>query len=159
MLNDDKYNKAIGFLLGEKYRLELHWSGLLYKDKTCFFKGAYFSGPVLQFAERIEDNNFILLDLYKQYFVFSEAIYLVKLSWGKVSYKKDNNCVFLDQALIEFNPSNTIPKLRKSDYLVINTQGHDRETHTNYPTYTGIVVNREGAAYNFWKVHKSFKRG
>ena len=50
------------FMLGEKYRLELSWSKAMYKDNVCTLCDAYFSGPVLQLAEKIESNNSILLD-------------------------------------------------------------------------------------------------
>ena len=159
MFTEKKYNEKIGFLLGEKYRLELHWDKVSYRKGTCHIIGSYFSGPALQFAEEIQPNNFILLDMYRQYFIFAATAYLVNLSWGDVKYDPINTRIHLSNVTLKQDTEiNKVPKIRNSDYLVINTTGHDAETHMLRPTYDGILVNRDGEAYNFWKVEGSFRK-
>ena len=159
MLSDKEFKKRIGFLVGEKYRLDLKWKSLTYNKGICNFKDAYFSGPALSFAEQIPSNNFILVDLYKQYFIFAKTVYIAKLSWGEVSYAQDNTVAYLKGAKLEhMEEINKVPKLRKSDYMVINTKGHDRETHHLHPTYEATIVNELGDAYNFWNVEGRFRK-
>lgn len=160
MLSDKEFKKRIGFLIGEKYRLDLKWGAVSYKNEVCCeLKGAAFSGPALCFADAIAPNNFILLDLYKQYFIFTNTVFLVKLSWGMVEYKKDDSTVFLKDAKLDYTESiKKIPKLKKKDYIVINTKGHDSETHHLYPTYEATVVNELGDAYNFWNIEGQFRK-
>jgi len=158
-MDDKGFEKNIGFLLGEKYRLEVRWKKAVYEQEGyCKLEGACFSGPVLQFAEKIEPNNSMLLDFYKQYYIFAENIYIATLSWGEVTYQ-DDLIVSLKDAIISHDTElNRVPKLKDDDYLVIDTKGHDVETHVFYPTYVTIVVNKEGRAYNFWKYHGNYRK-
>lgn len=159
MLSEKKYNEKIGFLLGEKYRLELHWSKIKYNKGICSCSGAYFSGPALQFAERIEPNNFLLLDLYKQYFMYTKTVYIVNFSWGGVEYANDGRIIKLSDVFLKHDIElNKVPKLKNKDYIVINTKGHDRATHYLHPTYDGVVVNELGEAYNFWTTDGRFRK-
>lgn len=159
MISDKEFNKKIGFLLGEKYRLELHWSKIKYNKGLCRCSGAYFSGPALQFAEKIEPNNFLLLDLFKQYFMFSKTVFIVNLSWDEVEYKSDNMIIKLSNVFLKHELElNKVPKLNNKDYIVINTKNHDRSTHHLFPTYEGIVVNEFGEAYNFWNTDGRFRK-
>jgi hypothetical protein len=46
------------FSLSDRYRLEIHWKSLSYeRDGLCKFDGAYFSGPALQDALRLNDEG------------------------------------------------------------------------------------------------------
>lgn len=136
------------FLLGEKYRLDVKWEDVEYKEGVCIFKGAYFSGPVLQFAEKIEPNNTMALDFFKQYFVLVDNVYIGTFSWGEVTYKEDmvllSNCTLSHKSELH-----KVPKLKKRDMLVIDCKLHERETHDFYPTYKTYVVNSDTQVYNF----------
>ena len=136
------------FQLGEKYRLELMWDDLIYEDNTCRFINAYFSGPVLYFAEKIESNNFMFLDFFKQYFVLVDNVYIGKLSWGEVTYNTNKidlaNCVLTHESELH-----KVPKLEKSDILIIDCKQHERETHAFFTTYKTYVSNRDLQVYNF----------
>ena len=158
-MTETTYEKKIGFLLGERYRLELHWTDVQYKvEGRCDLIGAYFSGPALQFAEKVEPNNQILLDFYKQYFIFAKDVYIATLLWKDVTYKGDNIILLGDTCIVHDTELNRVPKLVKDDYLVIDLKGHDSAEHAYNPTYNTIVVNNEGVAYNFWHHHGSYRK-
>lgn len=137
------------FSLGEKFRLELHWEKVVYeKDGVCFLKGAYFSGPVLKQAQKLNNNDHILLDFFQQYFVVVNNVYVAKLSWGEVEY--NNNVVVLKEAKILHDTElNKAPKLNDNDYLVIDTKGHEVEEHPFNPVYKTYVVNNDTQLYRF----------
>jgi hypothetical protein len=136
-------------LLGEKYRLELHWSSAVFeKEGVCVLKGAFFSGPALNDAEKINDNDSIMLDFYNQYFILVRNVYVGRLSWGRVEYKKDK--VFLyDAKITHATELNRVPKLEQDDFLVIDTKGHDAEEHMYNMVYKTYVVNDDKNPYNF----------
>ena len=158
MLSDKEFNKRIGFLLGEKYRLDLKWNSVIYNENICYFKNATFSGPAIQFAERVEPNNMMLLDFFKQYFMFAKTAYIANFSWGDIKYL-DNNIILLGNAKLEHDSEiNKVPKMRNTDYVVINTTNHDAEKHIWHPTYDSVVVNELGEAYNFWNVEGHFRK-
>lgn len=158
MLSDKKYLEKIGFMLGERNRLDLYWSKVRYSKGCCHFTGAYFAGPVLQFAEKINPNDFILLDLYKQYFIFSSTPLLAKFSWGAVEYSADKRILLSNAVLVHDVELNKVPKLRNKDHIVIDTSGHDAATHASVMTYIGIVVDDTNMAYNFWNVEGRFRK-
>lgn len=136
------------FQLGEKYRLELSWDDIVYVDNTCKFINAYFSGPVLQFAEKIESNNFMFLDFFKQYFILVDNVYIGKLSWEEVTY--DGHKVNLSNCILTHESElHKVPKLEKTDILIVDCQQHERETHAFYTTYKTYVSNRDLQVYNF----------
>jgi len=158
-MDEKKYEERIGFLLGERYRLELHWKRAVYKQEgVCELKGAYFSGPVLQQAEEIGPDNEMLIDFYRQYYIFAENVYVATFSWGEVVYNKDDTVTLKNAKITHDTELNKVPKFKSSDYLVIDTKNHDVEVHAYFPTYTTIVVNAEGKAYNFWKHHGSYRK-
>lgn len=158
-MDEKKYEERIGFLLGEQYRLEFHWKKAIYKHEgVCDLKGAYFSGPALQQAEEIGADNEMLIDFYKQYYIFAENVYIATLSWREVTYNSDDTVTLGNAKISHDTELNKVPKFRNDDYLVIDTKGHDVETHSSFPTYVTIVVNSEGKAYNFWKQHGSYRK-
>ena len=136
------------FLSREKYRLELHWYNTNYNEGICLFDNAYFSGPVLNLAEKIEANNSIQLDFFKQYFVLVTNVYIGTLSWDDVVYVEDK--VYLMNCRLTHNSElHKAPKLEKNDILIIDCYLHDRETHMFYPSYLTYVVNTDKQLYNF----------
>ena len=136
------------FQLGEKYRLELVWDAVTYIDNVCIFTNACFQGPVLYFAEKIESNNFMYLDFFKQYFILVDNVYIGKLSWGNVVYEgnkvKLENCVLTHESELH-----KVPKLENTDILIIDCKQHERETHAFYTTYKTYVSNLDLQVYNF----------
>lgn len=136
-------------LLGEKYRLELHWDSVEFTlDGVCKLNGAFFEGPALSDAEKVNDNDNIMLDFFQQYFVLVRNVYVAKLSWNKVDYK--NNKIYLGKAVITHATElNRVPKLNNLDYLVIDTKGHDVEEHSYNCLYKTYVVNIDNDLYNF----------
>ena len=132
----------------EKYRLNLKWDKTEYRDNTCIFYGAYFSGPVLTLAEKIEANNTMRLDFFKQYFILVSNVYIGNLSWGEVIYKEDK-IYLLDCKLTHASELHKVPKLSDRDYLIIDCKNHDREIHSFYPTYKTYVSNEDTQLYTF----------
>jgi len=133
----------------EKYRLELHWAEAIYnKEGICDLTGAYFSGPALADAEKVQDNDYIMLDFYTQYLVLVSNVYVGKLSWKKVTYS--NKTIKLSDARITHDTElNKVPKLKSKDYLLIDTSNHERELHNLNLLYKTYVVNELGELYNF----------
>lgn len=138
------------FLLSEQYRLELHWERAIYNvDGVCELKGAYLSGPALNNAEKINPNDYIMLDFYKQYVILVKHVYVVKLSWEDVVYNK-NNTITLKKAIISHDTElNNVPQFKSTDYVVIDTSKHEASTHMYYMFYDSYVVNEDCNLYNF----------
>lgn len=138
------------FLLAEKYRLELHWSEVVYeKDGVCKLIDAFFSGPALQIAEKINENDSINIDFYKQYIILVKDVYVAKLSWDGVVYNKNNTVSLRDAKLMHDSELNRVPKLRDSDSLVIDTRDHESPIHHLHLVYDSCVVNENGILYKF----------
>jgi len=137
-------------LLNDLFRLEVHWSKVLYKEGVCFFEDAYFCGPVLTIAEKIQDNDSIHLDFFEQYYIVVENVYIGKLSWEKILYKNDK--VYLNNCKLEHKTElNKAPKLSDTDYMVIDCSDHDRSVHDWHPNYKTYIVNLDTQVYNYEK--------
>jgi len=136
--------------LGERYRLELHWKKVNYDRKgLCKLFNAYFSGPALQIAAKMNNDDSINLDFYKQYLILVNNVYVARLSWKEVVYNK-NNTITLKNAIISHDTElNRVPKLKNSDYIVIDTEKHEEETHNFYMSYDCFVIKEDGQLYNF----------
>jgi len=135
--------------LGERYKLELHWEKVKYEQEgTCKLVGAYFSGPALLNAEKINDNDNIKLDFFTQYLIFVENVYVGDLSWNEVVYN-GKKVILKDAKITHDTELNTVPKLEDTDYLVIDTSNHEMAVHAFNLLYTTYVVNDGGEPYNF----------
>jgi len=137
-------------LLGERYKLELHWKKVLRpKAGEMHLVDAYLSGPALAQADKINDNDTIRLDFCSQLVVLVKSVYIGDLKWGEVIYNK-NKTITLKNARIEYDPElKGIPNLENKDYLVIDTAGHENEKHLFnllYPTY---VIDRDSELYDY----------
>lgn len=139
----------MSFKISEKYTLKLSWDKAIYDTPgVCSFVGAKFSGPVLSIANKINSNEFINLDFYKQYLIFVKNIYIGKFSWGEVEYK--DNYVSLKNAKVTHDTElNKVPKLRDRDYILIDTSNHEETKHAYNLVYTSYVLNEEGVLYDF----------
>lgn len=136
--------------LGERFRLEVHWEKAIYeKEGICKLKNAHFYGPALSEAQKINDNDHIMLDFFKQYKIIVKNIYVAKLSWKQVVYEKDGK-VSLKNAMVTHNTElNRVPKLKSTDYLVIDTSEHEVEKHPFNMLYKTYVVNENAQLYGF----------
>lgn len=137
-----------GFLLGEKYRLDVKWQTVRYEEGICIFTGAYLSGPVLSVAEKVEPNNSMDLDFFKQYFVLVDNVYIGTFSWGEVTYEKDR-ILLSDCTLTHKSELHKVPKLEDNDMLIIDCKLHEAEVHPFNPTYKTYVSNSDTQVYNF----------
>lgn len=140
----------MAMLLGERYRLELHWKKVLRpKAGIMYLTDAYFSGPALAQADEINSDDTIRLDFCSQLVILIKSVYVADLYWGEVVYNK-NKTITLKDARIEYDPElKGIPNLEKKDYLVIDTAGHENEKHLYnllYPTY---VIGKDSELYDY----------
>lgn len=106
-----------------KYRLELHWDEVIYKEDVAFLKGAYFTGPVLKDAAKLEEEDEIILDLTSQHSIFIPDHYQAVLHWKGIEYLGDR--IYLKEAWIKGRYVNSIETLKDHDWILINCKGHD----------------------------------
>ena len=138
------------FNLADRYRLELRWSKVEYdQDGVCKLTDANFSGPALTEAVKLENNDHILLDFFKQYLILVENVYVAKFSWGEVVYEKDGSISLKDAFITHDTELNKVPKLKDNDYLIIDTSNHEVEAHPFNLVYRTYVVNEDTALYKF----------
>ena len=75
----------VKFVLSEKFTLELKWKKIVYEsDEYCELADAYFTGPALNIAQKIEGNQHIMLDFKEQYPIITKNFYVAKFSWKNV---------------------------------------------------------------------------
>jgi hypothetical protein len=138
------------FLLSEKFRLELHWEEATYeREGMCKLKGAYFSGPALSSAAKINSNEFINLDFCNQYYILARKVYVAKFEWGEVKYNKDGTVTLEDVILSNNVALNIVPKFSSTDYIVIDTTGHEEGQHHYNLVYNAYLIKETGDLYNF----------
>ena len=138
------------FLLTERFRLELHWKKTIYNSPgECVLIGAYFSGPALQDALKIENNDHIMLDFFSQYFILVKNVYVAKFSWGKVVYNSNKTIDLKNARITHDTELNKVPKLEDCDFLVIDTSNHEVSTHPLNLLYKTFVISAENDLYNF----------
>lgn len=138
------------FDLSDRYRLELRWKKTTYNEGgVCRLTEARFTGPALADALKIEDDDHILLDFFKQYLVLVESVYVAKFSWGGVVYEKDGSILLKRASITHDTELNKVPRLKDNDYLIIDTSNHEVETHPFNPVYRTYVVNEYTALYKF----------
>lgn len=140
------------FLLSERFRLELHWKNAIYERAgVCALTGAYFSGPALSSASKINSNEAINLDFVNQYYILAKKVYVAKFSWGEVLYNKNGTVSLKDAMLSHDIVLNIVPKFKKKDYIIIDTKGHEVEEHVYNLIYITYLINKDGDLYNFKK--------
>ncbi len=141
------------FLLSEQFKLELHWKDAVYDQPgVCRLEGAYFTGPVLQVAAKIDANNHMMLDLYSQYITLVKGAYVLKFLWDEVVYSEDNLKVFLTNARLEHEIDlNSTPNLSSLDYFVIDTSDHEISVHRYNLVYKAYLINSDNTLYRFNK--------
>lgn len=138
------------FNLSDRYRLELHWNKVVYeREGFCKFMGAYFSGPALQEALKLNPEDYIMLDFFKQYFIIVKNVYVAKFKWKEPEYKKNGTIHFKEAYMIHDTELNRVPKLKNKDFLMIDTKGHEIQDHPFNLVYKTHVVNADTQLYNF----------
>jgi hypothetical protein len=139
----------MGYFISEKFRLEIYWEDTVYlQEGRCGLIGAYFSGPALQIAQKINDTDHIMLDLYSQYLLLVKGAYVVKLEWSGVEYADGK--IYLSNCYITHNEElNTVPKLKADDYFVIDTSDHEFSVHQYSLVYKTILINEDHSMYRF----------
>lgn len=143
----------MGFSLSESFRLELHWTDTKYENPgKCELKAAYFSGPALQIAQRINNTDYMRLDFFSQYIKLVNSVYVAKLSWSDVEYSEDGLKVLLKHAVIEHEKElNNVPTFSNTDWLMIDCRGHDVESHPHNLVYKTYVMDSNKDLYRFGK--------
>ena len=132
----------------KKYTLELHWERVRYKSNfVVLLEKAYFAGAALSNADRINNNDMIVLDFSRAYYLFIPSFYLANLRWKSVEYL--GNIVLLGDVTIEGDKAIVVPKLKDTDYIIIDTSKHERNVHPFNLTYDAFVVNSLGEVYRF----------
>ncbi len=141
------------FLLSEQFRLELRWKKTVYdQEGECKLLNAYFTGPVIQIAQKIDSDDHMLLDFYSQYLHLVDKVYVAKFSWKKVEYSENGESVFLSDATLSHRSElNKVPNLKDSDYFVIDTSNHLIENHSANLVYITYLINSDNVRYNFNK--------
>lgn len=127
-----------------KYRLELHWSSVEYnEDDLVVLKGAYFTGPVLSDAAKLNDVDKLTLDMTKQHAILPamEDYYQALLNWKGVEYKEDK--VYLKEVAIRGKYINSLEKLENEDWILIDCREHEEELHPYLLVYWGEIHKKE----------------
>lgn len=137
------------FLLSERYRLELHWQSVERPQPGLMvLTGAYFSGPVLGQAIKLNDNDMIRLDFCDQHFVIVNNVYISDFSWGRATYADKK--IHLKPAVMKFDPElKGVPNLVDTDHLVIDTEKHEVSKHAYNMVYPAFVINRDEELYDY----------
>lgn len=138
------------FSLSERFRLELCWESAIYeKGGICRLANAMFRGPALAEAIQLNNNDHILLDFFKQYYILVEEVYIAKFSWGLIKYNADGTIALKDAVVTHDTELNKVPTFKDSDYIVIDTSCHEVESHPFNPVYKTYVVNETTSLYKF----------
>ena len=126
-----------------KYRLELRWSDVKYaEDNIACLEGAYFCGPVMKEAAKINPNDQLTIDMTEQHRLFIPDYYQAVLKWKDVEYKNDR--VFLKEATLKGKFVNSIEKLRKADWILIDCADHVLKKHPFHLVYWAEVRKEDG---------------
>lgn len=125
-----------------KYRLELHWDRVDYKEDVAVLFGAYFCGPVLKDTAKLQENDYLTLDMTEQHQIFLPEFYQAVLKWKQVIYKDDK--IFLPGATITGKYVNSIETLRNNDWILIDCSNHEEKKHPFELVYYSKVMKKEG---------------
>ena len=135
-------------LLGERYRLEIHWNKATYdEDGTAKLEGCYLSGPAIKEVLQMNENDGIVLDFATQYMIFIKYYYVAKLVWQGVKHDVDK--IYLSNVTLSNRYLNSIPKLNDKDYIVIDTKDHENAKHQINLSYKSYLIKSDGELYNF----------
>lgn len=135
----------------DKYVLELHWLNVSYSENeegvVVRLDGAYFAGPALKIAAKIQNNETIKLDFTEQYVVLLNNYHIASLKWGEVIYS--GNIAYLKDAYICVAKKYKVPNFLSDDFLVIDTSLHEEKTHSMYLNYSTRTFSSLRESYAF----------
>ena len=90
----------------------------------------------------------MMLDLYSQYLVLVKGAYVVKFEWSGINYTDDK--VYLSNCFITHTDDlNKVPKLKSTDYFVIDTSDHEFSIHQYALVYKTILIKEDNSMYRF----------
>lgn len=136
------------FRISERFRLEVHWNKAFYgKEGEVFLENCYLDGPVIKQVGPMNNKDSINLDFVSQYIIFIKSFYIVNLSWDGLTRISDK--IYLNNAVLKNTNLSVLPKLRRNDYIVIDTENHEDEKHNYNMNYTSYLVSGDGTLYNF----------
>lgn len=126
-----------------KFKLELRWKKVDYPaEGVAALKGAYFTGPVLKEAAKINPNDQLMLDMTYQHAIFIPEYYQALLKWKGVEYRGGK--VFLKSATIEGKHINSVETLDADDFILIDCQEHEEKKHPFHLVYWAEVCKETG---------------
>jgi hypothetical protein len=129
----------------EIYQLFFQWKGLKYNGDVATFKKAWFSGPVLQIAAKINPDTYMDLDFTRQNLdtklFLPSNFYIARLRWKEVEYKDGD--VTLKGCVLQHNKSGSLRELKNGLRFLIDCSGHDERIHHKMLVYPAWVLNPE----------------
>ena len=132
----------------DRYRLELRWEQVFYeRDGVALLMNANFSGPALKISQQLNEKDEINIDMTEQYELLIPNFYIAKVKWEGIEYKNDR--IYFDKLIIESRHINSIPKLKHTDYFIIDTSKHEEQTHAFNLNYDCYLVDELGELYKF----------
>jgi len=135
-------------LLGERYRLEIHWEKVIYEqDGIAKLERCYLSGPAIKEVVEMEQKDTIDLDFFNQYMLFVKSYYIARLAWEGIRRISDK--IYLNNVILTNQKVEAVPKLNDDDYIVVDTKDHEDEKHQYNLTYPSFLVKSTGELYNF----------
>lgn len=138
-------------MVKEQYRLECHWEAVVYEQPgVCRLSNATFSGPVMCITNRIAANDEISIDFYSQYLWLVRSVFVATLSWGDIAYTNDDTVVQLSDCFIKHSTElNSVPNLKATDWLLIDTINHEETKHIFNLVYRTYVIHEDKDIYTF----------
>jgi len=125
-----------------KYRLELHWDAVEYPtEDVAVLNKAYFVGPVLKEAAKINPNDQLMLDMTYQHAIFIPEYYQALLQWKGVDYRDDQ--IFLKGATLKGKHVNSVEPLKATDFILIDCREHEEEKHAFHLVYWAEVCKAD----------------
>ncbi len=127
-----------------KYRLELHWDSVEYNEESrVVLRDAYFTGPVLDDAAQINDDDQLTLDMTKQHVILPlmEDYYQAILKWKGVDYREGK--VFLKEVYLKGRYVNSLERLENDDWILIDCREHEEKNHPYLLVYWAEIHKKE----------------
>lgn len=139
----------MSYFCKDKYRLDLSWDKVVYlSDGKVKLEGALFSGPALRDAVRLQNSDYIDLDITPQLLKVFDSYYIVRLNWSGVKYNSDGT-ISLEQVLLTNDFLKTVHKLENNDRIIINTEKHEEATHAFHLVYESKVLKENKEPYKY----------
>jgi hypothetical protein len=136
------------FRIAEKFRLEIRWDKVIYEQPgVAKLINCYLSGPVLKEVDEMNEEDYMSLDFKNQYIVFVPYYYVAKLSWKGIN--REPNKIYLSNAFLRNEHTNSVPKLNDNDYIVVDTSDHEDEKHQHNLVYPSYLIKETGELYKF----------